>query len=700
MCGVAIELDGDRVVEVRGDKDDPFSKGHICPKAVALKDIHEDPDRLKLPQRRVGNRWQTISWDEAFEEAAEKLHAVQREHGHNAVAMYLGNPTVHNYASQIYGLRFLRALGSRSRFSATSVDQLPHMLASLLMFGHQLVLPVPDLDRTHHLLILGANPLVSNGSMMSAPDVRGRLKAIGERGGKVVVVDPRRTETAQVAHAHHFINPGTDALLLLAMLQEIFETGRARLRHLEPFTDGMQALRKTVQAFTAESVARPTGIDAGAIRILAREFADAPTACCYGRVGISTQEFGGLCCWLVNALNVVTGNLDRPGGAMFTLPAVDLISLTAKSGLKGHFDKSRTRVRGLPEFGGEYPSAALAEEMDTPGPGQIRALITNAGNPVLSTPDGKRLEAALSKLDFMVSIDIYRNETTHHANLILPPTFGLEHDHYDLSFNMLSVRNVAKWSPAAVKKEPGTLHDWEIFIGLQDHLEAQRSKAAGLKSRAQNMLLRRLGPTGVLELGLRAGPYGKWLGQGLGMKTLKEQPHGVDLGALLPAFPQRLFTANRHIDLVPARYLGDLDRLRAAQTRVHSPQRLSLIGRRELRSNNSWLHNSERLVKGGKRCTLLMHPRDATARGLKDSQQVRIASRVGTVDAVLQVTDEMVPGVVSLPHGWGHHRPGTGLRVAEAHAKVSSNDLNDGALVDALCGNASFSDLPVEVSSA
>jgi anaerobic selenocysteine-containing dehydrogenase len=700
MCGVSVELEGERIVEIRGDANDPFSQGHICPKALGLKDVHEDPDRLKLPQRRVGDRWETIGWDDAFEEAGRRLHEIQTLHGRSAVATYLGNPTVHNYTSQIFGVGFLGTLGTRSRFSATSVDQLPQMLASLLMYGHQLLLPIPDLDRAGHLLIFGANPLVSNGSLMSAPDVRRRLKAIQQRGGKVVVIDPRRSETAQLADAHHFIKPGSDALLLLSMLQVVFETQRVRLGRLEGFTDGVEKLRSVVAPFTPEVVASATGLDGVSIRALAAEFADAPVACCYGRVGISTQEFGALCGWLINALNVVTGNVDRAGGVMFTRPAIDLVEAGARIGMKGHFGRSRTRVRGLPEFGGEYPSATMAEEMETEGPGQIRALVTHAGNPVLSTPNGRRLEAALSKLDFMVSIDIYRNETTRHANLILPPTFGLEHDHYDLVFNLLTVRKVAKWSPAALQRAPGALHDWEIFLGLSQQLEAQRGTRANLKNRAKEAVFRALGPEGVLELGLRAGPYGSWVGKGLGMKSLRDAPHGIDLGPLTPCFPDRLFTKSRKIELVPSPYLADLERLRGVLTRLPSVGQLSLIGRRELRSNNSWMHNSERLVKGSRRCTLLMNPADAGQRDLRDAQKVRVVSRVGAVDAVLQISEEMAPGVVSLPHGWGHTREGTGLRVASAHAGVSANDLCDDALVDPFCGNAQFSDLKVEVSAS
>ena len=466
MCGIAIEVEGDRILAIRGDADDPFSRGHICPKAVALQDVHEDPDRLRRPLRRTAAGWEEIGWDEALDEAARRLAAIQKEHGRNAVAVYQGNPTVHNHGSILFGQLFLRSLGSRSRFSATSVDQLPQMLASLLMFGHQLLLPVPDVDRTDFLLILGANPVASNGSLMTAPGIERRLKAIKARGGRIVLVDPRRTETAALADLHLPIRPGGDALLLAAIIHTLVAEQRLRPGRLAEVTNGIDVLADAVKPFSPEAVADRTGLAPDVIRDLARDFAKAPSAVAYGRVGTCTQEFGGLASWLVTALNLVTGNLDRPGGAMFPTPAVDVVALGDRIGQRGHFDKGRSRVRGLPEFGGEWPVAVLAEEIETEGPGQIRALVTSSGNPVLSTPNGARLDRALARLEFMVSIDLYLNETTRHAHLILPPTFALERSHYDLVFHALAVRNTAKFSHALFPAPPDARHDWQILLEL------------------------------------------------------------------------------------------------------------------------------------------------------------------------------------------------------------------------------------------
>jgi len=684
-CGIVVTEEGGRVTDIRGDADDPFSKGYLCPKALGLKDVHEDPDRLKTPRVREGKAWREVSWDEAFERAATGIQRVQREHGRDAVAIYLGNPSVHNLGSILYAPMLLRALRTKNRYSATSVDQLPHMLASYLMFGHQLLFPVPDLDRTDHFLIFGANPAVSNGSLMTAPGMPRRLKEIRSRG-KVVVVDPRLTETAQLATAHHFIRPGTDALALLAMLHVLFEENLTRPGRLAAFTDGLDAVRAAAEAFPPERAAAATGVSADALRGLARDFAAAKAPVAYGRMGVSTQEFGTLCAWLINCVNLVMGRLDEPGGAMFTRPAVDIVSNPALLG-RGHFGKWRSRVRGLPEFGSELPAAALGEEIATDGPGQIKALITNAGNPVLSTPNGAALERALPKLDLMVAIDFYLNETTRHAHVILPPTFALEREHYDVAFNVLTVRNVAKWSPALFERRPEQRHDWEILATLT-RLIGDPELLRSLRFKAEAAAMGALGPKRVLDLLLRTGPHK------LSVKKLEQSPHGLDLGALEPCLPARL--PGKRIDAAPAKLLEDVKRLEASA----SAQRdgLVLIGRRDLRTNNSWMHNSERLVKGEKRCTLLMHPADAQERRLTDGQKVRLSSAAGSVEVELELTEDMMRGVVSMPHGWGHGRDGVQLQVAAAHAGASINDVTDAAVIDALSGNAGFSGLKVSVS--
>lgn len=702
MCGIVVEHENGRVTAVRGDDDDPFSRGHLCPKAVALQDLHHDPDRLRTPVRRDGDRWVPLGWDEALDLVARQLHQVQDRFGRDAVAVYLGNPTAHSLGVLLFAPPFVRTLRTRNRYSATSVDQLPHHVVATLMFGHGLLLPVPDLDRTQHLLILGANPAVSNGSLLSAGDIERRLVAIRERGGRVVVVDPRRTETAALATEHHAIRPGRDALLLLAMLHVIFNEALARPTSLPSWVLGTDQVRALAMRFPPERVATATGLRASVISRMARDFARAERSVCYGRVGVSTQEFGALSVWLITVLNTVCGRLDAVGGAMFTQPAVEVVRRGGGLGTP-RIGRWRSRVRGLPEYAGELPVATLAEEIETPGEGQVRALVTHAGNPVLSAPNGARLDRALATLDFFVAIDFYVNETTRHAHVILPPTSPLERDHYDLVFNALAVRNVAKYSPPMQPRAADARHDWEIFNALTRRL-ARGGMRARAAARLRAGIAGTLGARGLLDLALRFGPFGNAynpVGKGMSVRRLRREPHGVDLGALQPVLPGRLRTPDRTVRLAPPELLADVARLE--RTLEEAPSRgdtLVLIGRRSLRSNNSWMHNAERLMRGADRCTLLMHPADAAARALVDGARVHVSSRSGEIEVPLQVTDAVMPGVVSLPHGFGHGRPGVQLAVAARHPGASINDLTDDTRLDALSGVAAFSGIPVEVRAA
>lgn len=686
ICGLAIETetqpDGStQIRSIKGDAQDSFSRGHICPKAVALQDIQNDPDRIRQPMRRIGEQWQAIAWDEAFELVAERLSAIQAAHGQNAVAVYQGNPSVHNYGLMTHSNYFLGLLKTRNRFSATSVDQLPHHLTSHLMYGHGLLIPIPDIDHTDFMLILGGNPLASNGSIMTVPDVEKRLKAIQARGGKLVVVDPRRSETAAIADQHLFVRPGSDAALLLALLNTLFEEGLTRTSHLA--VEGLEQVRAAIAGFDAERMSARCGVPAPTIRQLARDFAAADTAVCYGRMGVSTQAFGTLCQWLVQLINLVTGNLDRSGGVLCTTPAVDLVASTSG----GHFDRWQSRVSGLPEYGGELPVSALAEEMLTPGEGQVRALVTVAGNPVLSTPNGRQLEQALEGLDFMLAVDFYINETTRYADLILPPTAPLEHDHYDTTFNVFAVRNVTRFNEAILGKPEGALHDWEIFVGLAKAFAARN----GLELKPS------MAPEQMIDMGLRFGPYGDRSERKLSLAALRDQPHGVDLGPLQPNLAARLKTPNKTVQAAPAQLLADLTRF---AEQVQPADQLLLIGRRHVRSNNSWMHNYHRLVKGKPRHQLLMNPQDLASRGLADGQRVQVRSRVGSIEVEVAASDEVMAGVVSLPHGWGHARPGVQMDIARAQPGASANDLTDERQLDALSGNAVLNGVPVEVVAA
>ncbi len=722
-CGLRLLTRGDAVLEIRGDPDDPLSRGYLCPKGVALRDLHADPDRLRTPMIRRGTTWHAVSWDEAFGEIAARLPPIVAAHGRDAVAVYLGNPSAHTLALLLYPRVLLRLLGTRNVFSASTVDQMPKQVSAGLMFGTALSIPVPDLDRTRFLLVLGADPVVSNGSLMTAPDVKRRLQAIRSRGGRLVVIDPRRSRTAEIASEHHFIRPGTDALFLAAMIQVLFARGLVRLGRLEPHVSGLGALEAALRDFTPDTVAPVCGIPAGTIGRLTEELVRADGGAVYGRVGTCTQEFGTLASWLVDVLNVLAGQLDRPGGAMFTTAAAGASNTRGTPGRgKGvRFGRHRSRVRGAPEVFGELPAACLAEEIETPGEGQVRALITIAGNPVLSTPNGARLDRALGRLDFMVSLDIYRNETTRHAHVILPGLSPLEAGHYDLALWQLAIRNYARWSPPVFPPPSDRPADWEVIlrlggilmgqdpgpdVSMLDDLVARQQAeqaAAALGLSPEEILVAlapRRGPERLLDLLLRTGPYGDGFGRLAGRLSLDElerHPHGLDLGPLQPRIPEVLRTPSGTIELAPPSLLADVPRLRA---RLGAGDGMVLVGRRNLRSNNSWMHNLPRLVRGRDECTLWVHPADAERLGLVSGVRARVSSRAGVLEAPVEVTDAVMPGVVSLPHGWGHDLPGIGLRVAAQHPGVNANLVADEMALDPLSGNAVLNGIPVTVRPA
>ena len=689
MCGLVIQTEGDKVTDVRGDKDDPLSRGHVCPKAVALQDIHEDPDRLRKPMKRIRTapgeyQHVEIEWSEALDLAADALASTIEKQGVDAIGAYFGNPSVHNYGMLTHQRNLFRHIRTRNRFSATSVDQLPHHLVSLWCFGHMLLHPIPDVDRTYYFLMLGANPLASNGSIWTVPDVRQRLKDLKSRGGKLVVVDPRRTETAELASEHLFIRPGSDAAFLLAMIHVLFRDDLVVPGPLGDFTDGLDEVAAAVSELSPDWAAPLTGIEAYDIVRIAHELAEAEAGICYGRMGVSTQAYGALCQWAIQVINVATGHLDKPGGSLFTRPAMDQVVNTNPGG----FGRFASRGRGLPEFNYELPAATMVDEIRTEGEGQIRLMFTGAGNPVLSTPNGRALDEALEELDFMISVDPALNETTRHADVILPPTSPLEHDHYDIAFHNLAIRNTARYSPAVFEKPEGALHDWEIFSEL----------GARVAARLNLEPMPTYPPDRMVDAALKSGPYGEHTDWQLSIDKLKAHPSGIDLGPLEPSCPERLQTPNQRIQLAIPEVLADIERF-VKDTDV-AGDHYRLIGRRHVRDNNSWMHNHHRLMKGKPRCQLLMHPNDVAKEGWQSGMVVTIESRVGAIDAELAASDEMMPGVVSLPHGYGHGLAGTRGEVASRHAGVSCNDITDEQFVDQLSGNAAVNGVSVRLSAA
>jgi anaerobic selenocysteine-containing dehydrogenase len=683
MCGLEITYKEKKVISIVGDKKDPLSKGFICPKSLALKDLYEDPDRLKTPIKRTENGWQEISWTEAFDEVEIQIKKIQEKYGNNAVATYQGNPNVHNVGSMLYGGPFLKSLKTKQKYSATSADQLPHHIASLKMFGHQMLIPIPDIERTDYLLILGANPGASNGSLLTAPGFPQKIKSIQKRGGKVINIDPRFTETSKISSQHLYINPGKDALFLLSLLHVIFDQGIEEKTHLSNYLKGLEEIKEIVKEYSPKKTALLIGIDSLEIQKIAKDFMNSKTAVCYGRMGVSTQEYGGICQWLINVLNIVTNNMDKVGGAMFTKPAIDLVYMTGIQGKVGNFDRYRSRVHNLPEYSGELPVATLADEILTEGEGQIKMFICTAGNPVLSAPNGKKMEKALEKLDFMVSIDIYLNETSKYANIILPTTNGLETLHYDLVFHQLAIRNTAKLSEVLFEKDENQKHDWQILNELTERITEKKNS---------------LTPEMMLDNMFQYSPYKE---ANLSVNKLKENPNGIDLGSLQPLLIKRIFTVDKKINVSPKIFIDDLKRLNKELCKDTKEEEtkypFALIGRRHLRNNNSWMHNSKLLMKGKNRCTVLMSSKDANNLSITDHQKIKIISNVGSIELPVEISDEMKEGVLSIPHGFGHNRNGTKIKLAEENAGESINDLTDDNKIDKLTGNANFSGTRVKV---
>ena len=692
ICGLEIKTQGEEIISIKGDKEDPLSKGYICPKATALEDMHTDPDRLRNPVKKHVKQngeveWETISWAEAIDITAKRIVEIQNKHGANSVGFYAGNPGAHNYGNMTHGSLLRRAVGTRNHFSATSLDQLPHHLAGLLMYGHQMFVPIADIDHCDLLIIIGGNPMASNGSMMTMPDARGRLKALAERG-KLIVIDPRRTETAAIANEHCFIKPGSDAFLLLAMVNYLIEHNANQISEIENQVVGFEQLAEAVKLFTLELAEQQTGIPASKIESLAREISAVDNSAVYGRMGVSVQPFGGLCQWAIQLLNILSGSIDQEGGVRLTSPAFAAVHQKAKA--KGGFNRHQSRVSGLPEFAGEYPAVAMAEEMLTPGDGQIRAMVTIAGNPLSSSAEAGQLEKAFEGLDFYVALDFYINETTSHADIILPPTAPLEHDHFDIAFHRLAVRNTARMNEPVFEKPEGSLHDWEIFNQLG-------AKIAELKEEPFKALP---APDQLIAMGIDNDIWGAKHNpeNGLSLEKIRQHPHGIDLGPLQASIFERLCTEDNKIHLAPELYLSDLPRLLTTADSANAEDfEFLLIGRRHVRSNNSWMHNYLRLVKGKPRWHLLMNPQDLSRHDIKDGSTVSVQSRTGSVTTVVEASEDIMPGVVCLPHGWGQQDKNVRLSVASQQGGANYNRLTDASFIDRLSGNAALNAVPVSV---
>ena len=726
-CGLEITTKGDQVVRIRGDMNDPYSKGFICPKGSTLKQLHEDPDRLTQPRIRTAEGWKDVSWDEAFEEIERRLAPVLETHGRQALGTVLGNPNVHNLGGQLYGRAVLTAAGSTNIFSASTVDQMPKHVSAGLMWGRPDMFPLPDLDRTDYLLMLGANPYVSNGSLLTVPDFPGRLEALRERG-RFVVVDPKRTKTAENASEHLTITPGTDSFWLLALIHTLFEEGLVDIGRLAEHVSGVDEVQAIAQSYRPEHVADRCGIDAETTRRIARELAAAPTAAVYGRMGAHTVEFGTIASWATDVLNVLTGNLDKPGGIMFNCAPTQNLTPSAPGGRGFQIGRWTGRSSGRPEVKGELPCATLAEEITAPGEGAIKALFVLACNPVRSFPNSDRIDAAMEELDLLVVVDPYVTATGRHAHVILPPTSALERSHYDFAFEANMIRSFAKYSPAVFEtdalseeeilarlalviggqpaaSDPAIIH--QTMIGQAIDKEIGRSSSP-IFGRDKAEIAAELESWGwaeqFIDLRLRVGQHGDGFGErpdGLTLrKLIDEYPSGADFGPLVERFPDAIKTVSGTVELAPAPIVQDLARHQAAFEQAVPDDQLVLIGRRHLKTVNSWMHNLNVLIKGKTDCTLQVHPDDATRLGLSDGGSALIKSRVGAVTAPVEVTDSLMPGVVCLPHGWGYNEVGIEMHTAKTKPGVNSNALTDDMALDTLSGNCALNGIPVMVTAA
>jgi len=721
MCGLDVHVDtAQQVTLVRGAKDDVWSKGYLCPKGSALGYLHHDPDRLRAPMVRDGDQWREVSWDEAFRRCEELAHPLLERDGIGAFTAFVGNPTGHSFSLGRYMAQLIGGAGFSHIYSAGTVDQWPKNVTSVLMYGNMWLLPTPDIRRTDYFLCMGGNPQASGGSLLASPDVLGEIDAIRARGGKVVVVDPRRTKTADRADEWIPIQPGTDAAWLLAVINVLVENDAITLGHLADMVDGLDRVLEVCRDFSPESVESFTRVPAATTRQVAQDIAAADAAAIYGRIGLCNQEFGTLASWLVDVVAICSGNFDIPGGAMFGNPINAPLAWLASTRANGlpEFGRWKSRVRGVPEVLGQFPASCLAEEIAAPGPGQIKGLVTVAGNPVISVPDSAKLDAALPMLECMISIDNYLNETTRHAHVILPGPSPLETAHYDELMWSWAARSAGKWSDPVFPLAEGQPDEWEILIRLGQILKGRRNdevdvaaiddgffimlcRAKGLDPDAVLPLYDRGGPERMTDWSIRVGPWGDRYGEvpdGLTLEQIKAEPNGVDRGPMIPRAREAVCTPTGHIDLAPDYIVADLPRLRAAMDAERTG--LVLVSRRHLRSKNSWMHNVPVLVKGKDRCTLLIHPDDAGRAGITDGSLARVSSEAGSIEVAAEVSDEMMPGVVCLPHGWGHDQEGTRLSIAREHAGVNNNLLAPGEFVDTLSGNAAVNGIPVEVVPA
>jgi formate dehydrogenase len=710
-CGMIATVEDGKLVQLRPDADHPITKGFSCPKGIEFVHVQNDPDRLLYPMRRTeSGEFERISWDTALDEIGAKLRAIRAAHGGESIGWYAGNPSAFSHSHAIWAGGFVRGLGSKHLYTPNTQDTSSRFVASHLLYGSPTIFPLPDLARTSFLLMVGANPLVSRGSLVAAGNLRDKLTGIVGRGGRVVVVDPRRTETAK-AFEHVAVRPDGDAWLLLAMLHVIFAEGLDDATTTAAQATGVDVLRTAAARCAPEDAEARCGVPADEIRALARSFATAPSAAAYGRTGACLGRHATLVNVLLDALNVVTGNLDRPGGSVFARPPIDFTALASRLGL-ATFDTYRSRVGDLPEVLGQMAAPLMAAEIETPGPGQLRALIVSAGNPLLSVPGAQDFERALGKLDLQVGIDLYLNETHRHADYVLPATTFYERDDVPLPLAEIQLTPFIQWTDAVAAPRGEARDDWRIIDDLARQLGFAAvagvaskwigtSRVARLAQRAMGVGAHRLTPTKIVDALLRAGRDGDHFGLrrgGLTLAKLRAQPRGVVLAEHVDTgvLTKRLKHRDRRVHLGDERIAAELTRLLDAPE-PSSDYPLLMIGRREVRSHNSWLHNTPRFRDATRRHRALVNPVDAAAIGVADGGPARVVSARGAIELPVELSEDVAPGTIAVPHGWGHR--GAGWQTANEAGGANVNELTSSALDDLekLSGMAHLNGVPVRL---
>lgn len=709
-CGLKVTTQGNRVLKIEADEDNVVTRGFVCSKGIRFKDVHESPDRLRHPIKRVGDRWERISWEQAFQEIGEKVKGIRSRHGGESFAMYMGNPAGFSGTHPVFCQAFLAGLGSKHFYTPGSQDCNNKFAASQRMYGSPFVQPIPDFDNVDCFIIVGSNPAISHMSFINAARPVERLKALEEKGGKVYFVNPRRTESARRVGEQVFIRPGTDIWFLLAFLNELIASGGVQPSVVDKYMKGFDAVEQLVQPWTPERAERVTGIPAATLRAMVSRYSNAKGGALYCSTGVNQAQHSTLAYWILNVINCVSGNLDRRGGMLVSRGLVDLPKIAKKFGYGDRTDRSR--IGNFASVLDSFPAGILPDEIFTPGRGQVKALFVSAGNPVLSCANGTRMEKAIKQLELVVCIDLFRNETGNLADYVLPGLTWLERPDIPVGAAGLQTVPYIQWTDAMVQPDGEQQDEWWIYTELARacgvRLFGDKS-FGGMLAHYYFMANRYVQKLPLLGNLLAFDPAHMQSAMLLGSLRVKPAQMRSNPGAILlkPNLPKdflgsRVLTEDGKVDLAPAEYIEGAKMLESDFEReIAQRDQLRLISKRERFGHNSWMHNVQEFVFRNNTNFVYMHPDDAERCGLKDRELAEVRSATGNVTLPVKLTDDMMPRAIALPHGWGHQRA-DGLSVASRTTGVNANLLApDGpASLERFAGMALMNGIPVEVRRA